>query len=102
MTPPPTPAHGRYAEGMPKTMYWDHTYEDVMNLLARLPEVAALIYRCSFYDGVVPAYDKSLDYSGNFCKMLGFDDKGFHELMRLYVVIRSPTSRAPPSPVPQP
>ena len=87
---------------MPKSMYWDHTYEDVMNLLARLPEVAALIYRCSFYDGVVPAYDKSLDYSGNFCKMLGFDDKGFHELMRLYVVIRSPTSRPPPSPIPQP
>ena len=50
-------------------MYWDHTYEDMMNLLARLPEVCALIYRCTYHDGVVPAYDKSLDYSGNFCQV---------------------------------
>ena len=26
---------------------------------------------------------------GNFCKMLGFDDPAFHELMRLYIVIHS-------------
>ena len=25
----------------------------------------------------------------NFCKMLGFDDPAFHELMRLYIVIHS-------------
>merc|ERR1712010_350165 len=70
-------------------MYWDHTYEDVMNVIARLPEVCALIYRCTYHDGVVPKYDASLDYSGNFCKMLGFDNEGFMELMRLYIVIHS-------------
>ena len=63
-------------------MYWDHSYEDMMNLVARLPEVAALIYRCTYFDGKVAPYDTSLDYSGNFCQMLGMDDKGFHELMR--------------------
>jgi citrate synthase len=81
--------HKEYAKGTSKALYWEHTYEDMMNLVARLPEVAALIYRCTFFDGKVPAYDKSLDYSGNFCKMLGFDDPSFMELMRLYIVIHS-------------
>ena len=104
----------KYAEGTNKALYWDHTYEDVMNLIARLPKVAALIYRCSYHDGIVAPYDSSLDYSAlkyalsiltalvprgrydssldysaNFCQMLGFKDEGFHELMRLYITIHS-------------
>ena len=59
----------KYAEGTNKALYWDHTYEDVMNLIARLPEVCALIYRCTYFDGKVPAYDTSTDYSGNFCQV---------------------------------
>ena len=41
----------RYAEGMNKTEYWDATYEDTMNLIARLPRVAAYIYRRSYHGG---------------------------------------------------
>ena len=78
-----------YAKGTHKSAYWDHTYEDMMNLVARLPEVAALIYRCTYFDGKVAPYDSTTDYSGNFCQMLGFNDPGFHELMRLYIVIHS-------------
>jgi len=78
-----------YAKGTSKTKYWDHTYEDMMNCLARLPEVAALIYRVTYFDGKVAPYDSSLDVSGNFCKMLGHDDPAFAELMRLYIVIHS-------------
>eukprot|EP00316_Scyphosphaera_apsteinii_P008146 CAMPEP_0119299136 /NCGR_PEP_ID=MMETSP1333-20130426/1249_1 /TAXON_ID=418940 /ORGANISM="Scyphosphaera apsteinii, Strain RCC1455" /LENGTH=467 /DNA_ID=CAMNT_0007300463 /DNA_START=28 /DNA_END=1431 /DNA_ORIENTATION=- len=78
-----------YAKGCHKSTYWEHSYEDIMNLLARLPEVCALIYRCTYFDGVVPPYDSSLDYSGNFCKMLGVNDPSFEELMRLYIVIHS-------------
>ena len=58
-----------YAKGTPKSMYWDHSYEDMMNLVARLPEVCAIIYRKAYFDGKVPAYDSSLDYSGNFCQV---------------------------------
>jgi len=54
-----------------------------------LPEVAALIYRCTYFDGKTIPYDASLDYSGNFCKMLGMDDPAFMELMRLYITIHS-------------
>jgi citrate synthase len=78
-----------YAKGTHKSTYWDHSYEDMMNLIARLPEVAALIFRCTYFDGKVPAYDATTDYSGNFAQMLGFTDEGFKELMRLYIVIHS-------------
>jgi len=60
-----------------------------MNLIAKLPDVAALIYRCKFHDGKVAPYDKTLDYSANFNRMLGFEGKSFDELMRLYLVIHS-------------
>jgi len=79
----------KYSEGMHKSQYWDATYEDMMNCIARLPEVAALIYRCSFHDGEVAAYDSSLDYSANFNRMLGYDNAKFDELMRLYLTIHS-------------
>jgi len=78
-----------YENGINKKQYWDPTYEDILNLIAKLPEVAALIYRCSFKDGVVAPYDSSLDYSANFNRMLGYDSKDFDELMRLYLVIHS-------------
>src|SRR5580765_6424696 len=35
----------RYAEGMAKKDYWDAVFDDSMNLIARLPRVAAYIYR---------------------------------------------------------
>ncbi len=34
-----------YREGINKKDYWDPTFEDAMNLIARLPRVAAYIYR---------------------------------------------------------
>ena len=41
------------SEGIHKTTYWQYVYEDMLNVIARLPEVAALIYRTSFHDGKV-------------------------------------------------
>jgi citrate synthase len=78
-----------YSEGISKKDYWDPCYEDILNVIARLPEVCALIYRCTYKDGVVAPYDSSLDYSANFCRMLGYDDPAFDELMRLYITIHS-------------
>jgi len=77
-----------YAEGVHKSKYWESTYEDIMNLIARMPEVAALIYRNTFKDGVVQI-DRSLDYAGTFSRMLGFNDHEVDELMRLYLVIHT-------------
>ena len=79
----------RYAEGLPKTDYWDAVYEDSMNLIARLPRVAAYIYRRAFKDGQHIEPDTSLDYSANFAHMLGSDDEDFRSLMRLYLTIHA-------------
>lgn len=78
-----------YDEGISKKEYWKGAYEDVMNLTARLPRVAALIYRNVFHDAKIADYDSSLDYSANFARMLGFNDATFDELMRLYLTIHT-------------
>jgi citrate synthase len=78
-----------YADGVHKTEYWKYTLEDVLDLTAKLPRVAALIYRNAFHDGTIAAPDHSLDYSANFNRMLGYTDPQFDELMRLYLTIHS-------------
>eukprot|EP00617_Octactis_speculum_P021578 CAMPEP_0185754146 /NCGR_PEP_ID=MMETSP1174-20130828/12791_1 /TAXON_ID=35687 /ORGANISM="Dictyocha speculum, Strain CCMP1381" /LENGTH=464 /DNA_ID=CAMNT_0028432233 /DNA_START=20 /DNA_END=1414 /DNA_ORIENTATION=+ len=77
-----------YHDHVPKSEYWEYAYEDVMDVMAKVPEIAAIIYRNVYFDGVVNK-DHSLDYSGNFCRMLGYDNEGFDELMRLYLTIHS-------------
>lgn len=79
----------RYAEGISKLDYWDPTYEDTMNLIARLPRVAAYIYRRTYHNGEHIAPDSSLDWAGNFAHMLGIGDQEFKSLMRLYLTIHA-------------
>lgn len=79
----------RYAEGMSKYDYWDATYEDAMNLIAKLPRVAAYIYRKSFHGNDQIEPDLSLDWAGNYAHQLGFDDPQFMSLMRLYLTIHA-------------
>ncbi len=79
----------RYREGLAKTEYWEPVFEDTMNLLARLPALAAYIYRRSYKDGTIIEADPKLDWAGNFAHMMGFDNKMFRELMRLYLTIHA-------------
>jgi citrate synthase len=80
----------RYREKMPKTQYWDATFEDVMNLLAKLPNICAYIFRRTYMDDKHIAPDPKLDWGGNLAHMLGItDDPSFKEMMRLYLVIHS-------------
>jgi citrate synthase len=77
-----------YHDGVHKSTYWEHIYEDSMNLLAKLPTIAAMIYRNAYRDGTsVGAIDPNKDWSANFTHMLGYDSPQFTELMRLYLVI---------------
>lgn len=78
-----------YEEGISKKEYWDYTYEDAMTLIARLPRVAAYIYRRNYKGGEHIQPDGMLDWSGNFAHMLGFEDESFKELMRLYLTIHA-------------
>ena len=79
----------RYAEGMGKNEYWDATYEDAMNLIAKLPRVAAYIYRRTFHNGDHIEPDTSLDWAANFAHMLGITNPDFMSLMRLYLTIHA-------------
>jgi len=79
----------KYRAGISKKDYWDPMYEDTMNLLAKLPAIAAAIYRRSYKgDKHIPP-DPKLDWGGNLAHMLGVKDPAFMELMRLYLVIHS-------------
>lgn len=79
----------KYAEGVSKKDYWSHTYEDAMNLIARLPEVAAYIYRRKYHGGKTLTPKSDLDWAGNYAHLLGYEDNGFRELMRLYLTIHA-------------
>jgi citrate synthase len=79
-----------YQAGVNKAKYYETAFEDILDLIAKLPTVAAMIYRNSFHNGKLgAAYDSSLDYSANFARMLGFNKPAFDEVMRLYLTIHS-------------
>ena len=59
-----------------------------MDLIAKLPVVAATIYNNLYRDGATPcAIDPEKDWSYNFTEMVGYKDEMFTELMRLYLTI---------------
>ena len=59
-----------------------------MDLIAKLPVVAATIYNNLYRDGATPcAIDPDKDWSYNFTEMVGYKDEMFTELMRLYLTI---------------
>jgi len=79
-----------YQSGMKKAEYWEYAYEDAMDLIAKLPPLAATIYRNSYRGGSsIGSIKPDWDWSRNFSAMLGYEDKQFIELMRLYLTIHS-------------
>ncbi|CAG8511793.1 3352_t:CDS:2 [Ambispora gerdemannii] len=79
-----------YQSGANKSEYWISTFEDTMDLIAKLPNIAGRIYRNVFKDGKLPALESDKDYSYNLAKTLGYEsNKDFVELFRLYLTIHS-------------
>jgi citrate synthase len=78
-----------YAKGMSKKDYWDATFDDALDLIARLPRIAAYIYRRKYKGGEHIQPNGLLDWAGNFAHMMGYEDEGFKELMRLYMTIHA-------------
>jgi citrate synthase len=78
----------RYAEGMSKMDYWDPAFEDAMNLLAKLPQIAAYIYRMKYRGDTIIPPDTNLDFGGNFAHMMGID-KPYDDVARLYFILHS-------------
>ena len=60
-----------YARGVPKTKYWEYAYEDSMDLIAKLPSVAAHIYRTTYHAGKHIGFKRDLDWAANLSHMMG-------------------------------
>ena len=78
-----------YAKGINKKEYWAYVYDDAMDLIARLPRIAAYIYRRKYKNGEHIHPDGLLDWAGNLSHMMGYSDDSFMELMRLYMTIHA-------------
>jgi len=78
----------KYHEGVKKNVYWEYYYEDSMNLLAKLPEIAAFIYRLKYRNGDIIPPDPKLDFGGNFAHMMGIA-KPYDEVARMYFILHS-------------
>jgi len=78
-----------YHEGMKKDEYWQPMLEDSMNLIARLPEIAAFIYRLKYKGGNLIPSNPDLDWGSNFAHMMGVADLKYRDLSRLYFLLHS-------------
>jgi citrate synthase len=80
-----------YHAGIKKDVYWEPTLEDSLDLTAKLPVIAAFIYRLKYFgETKKPKYNGRQDYGTNFARMMGVADrKGYAELARLYFILHS-------------
>ena len=81
----------RYNDGMQKDEYWEATLEDALNIIAKLPSIAAAVYRKRFNKGERINPDPNMDWAANYVHMLGLGDPDgkFTKLMRLYLLLHS-------------
>lgn len=78
-----------YGEGVHKSKLWEYSLEDSLDLIAKLPGIAALIYRNTYKGGDLIQADANLDWAGNLSHMMGYDSEGSLEMMRLYQTIHA-------------
>ncbi len=81
--------HKRYSAGLRKDDFWDATFEDCLDIIARAPVIAAGIYRKRFNKGPRVTKSGSLDWAANYVSLMGLDDPNGElvQLMRLYMVL---------------
>lgn len=79
----------KYEEGhLHKNDYWIPTLEDSLNLLAKLPAIAAFIYRLKYKNGDIIPSNPDLDWGANFAHMIGID-KPYDDVARMYFILHS-------------
>ena len=60
-----------YSKGINKLNYWEPVLEDSIDIIAKLPAVAALIYRNTYKGGNSIEADSKLDWAANLSHMMG-------------------------------
>ena len=76
-----------YEQGIKKDEYWKYTLEDALNIVAKLPGLAAAIYRLRFNKGPLLHPNPEQDLAGDFVHLMGLDSSPheFYELAKLYM-----------------
>ncbi len=78
-----------YHRGLKQDEFWIPTLEDSLNLTAKLPTIAAYIYRWKYKQGNIIPSDPDLDWGGNFAHMMGIEAQDYQDLSRLYFLLHS-------------
>ena len=78
----------KYEMGMRKQDYWDPMYEDALNLLAKLPEIATYIYAKIYKNGKAIQSHPFLDFGGNFAHMMNIP-KPYDDVSRLHFILHA-------------
>ena len=78
----------KYQAGISKSEYWDPYYEDALNLLAKLPEIATYIYAKLYRNNNRIQSNPNLDMGGNFAHMMGIG-KPYDDVARLHFILHS-------------
>ena len=60
-----------YTKGINKLNFWDPVYEDSLDLIAKMPGIAANIYRRTYKGGKQIEADPDLDWAGNLAHQMG-------------------------------
>ena len=77
-----------YKEGYDRMKGWEYMYEDCTDLMARLPEIGAYIYRMKYRGDTPIAPDPDLDLGANFAHMMGIEPP-YDDVARMYFILHS-------------
>ena len=76
------------SEDWDKMTAWEYMLEDALDILAKLPGIAAYIYRMKYKgDTYIPPHD-DLDLGGNFAHQMGIPEP-FDDVARMYFIIHA-------------
>jgi citrate synthase len=78
----------KYAAGIHKEDYWDSMYEDSLNLIAKLPEIATYIYSKLYRNGKKIQSSPHMDFGANFANMIGIP-KPYDDVARLHFILHA-------------
>jgi len=77
-----------YKESYDRMTAWESMYEDSTDILARIPAIAAYIYRMKYRSDTPIAPNPDLDLGGNFAHMMGIDPP-YDDVARMYFILHS-------------
>ena len=79
-----------YNDNLQKEDYWKPMLEDGLNLTARLPLMASMVYNIKYRNGDRILPHEGLDWAANFAHMIGRNwDIYYQELCRLFFILHS-------------